>query len=73
MLNTNITAARERLGITKSEMARRCDVAKSTVTAWESGSSCPRPDQLKKLAAVLHVSVADLYAERGAKARAASK
>ena len=57
-----IRAAREALGIDQAELAKRIDVEPSTVGNYEQGTRYPRPEQLRKLAAVLSAPVGYLCA-----------
>lgn len=46
----NISAARERAGITQGELAKRMEVTQGAVSQWESGQTRPRSGTLSKLA-----------------------
>ena len=52
-----ITRLREEAGLTQSDLARRCDVDRRLVHAWERGYSRPGLDTLVRLAEALGVSV----------------
>ena len=45
------------LGITTYRVAMDTGIAQSVFSAWKSGKSRPKPDKLKKIADMLHVSV----------------
>lgn len=50
-----ITAERERLGISKSELARRADVTRQAVQNWEDGITKPNLTNSAALAAALEI------------------
>ncbi len=56
----HIKRARKAKGINQAELARRLDVSRSTVLAWEQGGPGPKLDDLPLIAKELEVSVADL-------------
>jgi transcriptional regulator with XRE-family HTH domain len=60
VLHLNITARREALGMRKIDLARKCNVGKSRITAWEAGT-VPRPATLEKIAKALRTTVSNLY------------
>lgn len=60
-----ITAAREALGISQSELARELGISPQSVQAWESGKNTPRPKRLSSLSSVLCRSVSYLMGEDG--------
>lgn len=51
-----VAAAREALGMTEEELARRLGIKLKTVQAWEQDLSEPRANKLQMLAGVLNVS-----------------
>ncbi len=51
-----VAAAREALGMTEEELARRLGVKLKTVQAWEQDTSEPRANKLQMLAGILNVS-----------------
>lgn len=51
--------------MTMAELARRLDVSQGHVTHWIRGRSLPQADYLDKIADVLSVSYADLFAAIG--------
>lgn len=64
-MNLNLdrdAARRARLlaGLTQSALAARVGVHPITVTRWESGAIRPRPDMIRRLAAALGLTVADI-------------
>ena len=50
-----ITAARERAGLTQTELARRLGIRPQSVQQWENGLSAPRARRLSEVAAALGV------------------
>ena len=56
-----IRELRERLGISQSELARRMGVKHRSVIQWETGKAMPTADKLPKLAAILEVTIDELY------------
>lgn len=59
-----ITAARERAGLTQTELARRLNLAPQSVQQWESGVSAPRARRLAEVAMVLGVSEGYFFQEK---------
>lgn len=55
-LYENIKALREQAGITQSELARRLNVSRASVNAWETGLSVPSAQNIVELASIFHVS-----------------
>lgn len=55
-----IAEAREALGISQSELARRLGVTPQAVQSWEAGKATPRPQRLAEIAIALGVDVARL-------------
>lgn len=51
-----IAQAREALGLTTAQLARRIGVKTRTLYAWESGSSTPRANRLTMMAGIFGVS-----------------
>ena len=62
-LASNIKYYRQRENLTQEELAEKVDVARSTVTQWETGWSQPRMGAIQRIASVLNVSVSDLVAD----------
>lgn len=56
----NIKKARERLGITQTELADKLGVRQSTVAMWETDNSLPRADKLPILAKFLGCTIDEL-------------
>jgi transcriptional regulator with XRE-family HTH domain len=44
-------------GLSQPELATKLDVSNGSVGSWETGPTIPRPDMLKKIAALLDTSV----------------
>jgi transcriptional regulator with XRE-family HTH domain len=61
-----VAAAREEVGLTKSQLANRLGVRLSTIENWESDRSEPRANKLQMLAGVLNVSIVWLLTGSGA-------
>jgi transcriptional regulator with XRE-family HTH domain len=61
-----LTTAREQLGISSRELARRSGIRNSTVSRLELAEvPAPRPDTLKALADALGIDLADVFATAG--------
>lgn len=59
-----IRERRQELGLSASEVARRADVAKGTITRLELGQiTSPRMDNLRSIADVLQIPLTNLLAE----------
>lgn len=41
-INSNIRKLRKQAGLTQEELAEKLEVARSTITQWETGWSSPR-------------------------------
>lgn len=54
--STRVKTAREKLGISQSELASRCDVTVRSISAYETGHAKPRGITLHKLSQALDVS-----------------
>jgi len=65
MFESRIRQARERLGWSQADLARRMHVAQPTVSGWEAGKKSPRVRILARLAALLGVSFEWLSTGRG--------
>ncbi|MGC9368310.1 MAG: helix-turn-helix domain-containing protein [Paracoccaceae bacterium] len=52
-----VAGAREALGLTQSELAKRLGVKLKTVRSWENDLSEPRANKLQMLAGILNVSI----------------
>ena len=53
----SIKKIREEKGFSQEELARKLDVAQSTIGMWESGKRTPKLDELNRLARVLSITV----------------
>lgn len=62
-VSENIKRLRKQAGMTQAELAEKLDVARSTITQWETGWSSPRMGMVQKLAGVFGVTSADMLAE----------
>jgi len=61
-LGRHLKTAREAIGISARELARRADVPDSTIVRIEQGAFAePSPEKLQRMAAVLGLNLADLY------------
>jgi len=56
----SIRALREAAGMRQYELAARMGVKQASVSAWESGSSNPSVENLKKLADIFQCSIDEL-------------
>lgn len=55
--------ARERAGISLTEAAKALEVTKSAISIWENGKGNPLLGNLKKMASLYGVSIAELESE----------
>lgn len=62
-IGDNIRELRKRKGLSQAELAKRMDVAKETVSRWESGRTFIRKTHLEKLVATFNVPVDDILSE----------
>ena len=60
-----VAAARETLGLSQAQLARRLGVKAQTVASWEADRSEPRANKLQMLAALLNVSMVWLMTGEG--------
>ena len=60
-----VAGARESLGMSQGDLARRLGVKLKTVQGWEGDASEPRANKLQMLAGVLNVSITWLLAAEG--------
>jgi transcriptional regulator with XRE-family HTH domain len=60
-----ITGAREAVGLTQEELARRLGVRLRTIRAWEEDLAEPRANKLQMLAGLLNVSIRWLLTGEG--------
>ena len=56
MISERIKELRENAGYSQSELARRLDVTRSSVNAWEMGLSTPTIQYVVAIAKLFHVS-----------------
>lgn len=63
VLGANIRALRAQLGLSLSELARRSDIAKGTLSQLENGSGNPTIETVFSLSNALNVPVSSLLAE----------
>lgn len=56
MICERIRELREQNGLTQAELARKLDVTRSSVNAWESGLSSPTIQYVVALCKLFHVS-----------------
>ncbi|MBK5935137.1 Xre family transcriptional regulator [Rhodovulum imhoffii] len=60
-----LAGAREAVGMTQSELAKRLGVKLKTIRNWEEDLSEPRANRLQTLAGVMNVSIMWLLSGRG--------
>ena len=56
MIYEKIKSLRQDAGMSQAELARRLDVTRSSVNAWEMGLSIPTTQYVAQLAKIFHVS-----------------
>ncbi len=56
MIADTIKALREQSGLSQSQLARRLNITRSSVCAWEQGLSCPTAQYIIELASLFRVS-----------------
>lgn len=56
MIYDTIKTLRQQANMTQAELARKLDVTRSSVNAWEMGISTPSVQNIVELADILHVS-----------------
>lgn len=59
----NIKRERINAGMTQEQLAERLDVARSTITQWETGWTQPRMGAVARLAEVFGMSVSEMVAD----------
>lgn len=64
-LGDRITAGREALGISQSELAQRIGLKDTTIKLWENDELDPRANRIQMLAGVLGVSLVWLLSGEG--------
>ncbi|MEL7462512.1 MAG: helix-turn-helix domain-containing protein [Pseudomonadota bacterium] len=60
-----LAVARDGIGLTQAQLAKRLGVRKSTIEKWEEDRSEPRSNRLQMLAGVLNVSLVWLMTGEG--------
>ncbi len=63
-ISASIAAARDELGLTQKELAKRSGVSQSNISKFENGSARPQISTLKKLADGLGKKLAISFADR---------
>ena len=53
-------SAREKAGLSQSEVAQRLHVRRSSVNAWDKGHGLPKSSRLLEVAAILNCSVEEI-------------
>ncbi len=56
MISDKIKQLREQAGLSQAQLAKRLDVTRSSVNAWEMGLSAPTTQYIVALARMFHVS-----------------
>ncbi|MEN8709119.1 MAG: helix-turn-helix transcriptional regulator [Paracoccaceae bacterium] len=56
-LGDRVTAARERMNMTQTQLAKRMGIQVSTLRGWENDNSEPRANRLSMMAGILNVSI----------------
>lgn len=56
MIYDTIKSLRQQANMTQAELARKLDVTRSSVNAWEMGISTPSVQNVVELAAIFHVT-----------------
>lgn len=56
MISDKIKELREQAGLSQSQLAKKLDVTRSSVNAWEMGLSAPTTQYIVALAKLFHVS-----------------
>ena len=64
---TRITRLRKNAGMSQADLARRLHIKRSSIQAWENGSSYPSTDNLIALSKLFHVSTDYLLARTSSK------
>ncbi|MEM8553629.1 MAG: helix-turn-helix domain-containing protein [Pseudomonadota bacterium] len=60
-----MAGAREKMGMSRSELAKRLGVKTSTIASWEEDLSEPRANKLQMLSGILNVSLTWLLTAEG--------
>lgn len=56
MISEKIKGLREQIGISQAQLAKRLDVTRSSVNAWEMGLSTPTTQYVADMAKIFHIS-----------------
>lgn len=56
MISDKIKEVREKAGLSQAQLAKRLDVTRSSVNAWEMGLSMPTAQYIVALSRLFHVS-----------------
>lgn len=56
MIADRIKELRQQVGLTQSDLAKKLNITRSSVNAWEMGISVPSTQYVVELAAIFHVS-----------------
>lgn len=62
-IGAHIRAARERVGLSQTELAVRLDVTSSTVCDWENGRTYPALENLRKIARITKTRISFLASD----------
>ncbi len=60
MLGNKIYDCRKKNGLSQEALAEKLNVARQTISNWETGETAPNPDQLKLLSEVFNISIDEL-------------
>ena len=60
ILCENLKQARKGVGLTQKQVAEKLKVVESCYANWEQGRTEPNLDMLRKLSALLHITVDEL-------------
>jgi len=72
-LGRNLAQARRQAGLTQEQLAEQIKVEIATVSRYETGATLPSLVTLEAMAAVLHMTIADLLDEEAPQGSAAGK
>ncbi|USS88238.1 helix-turn-helix domain-containing protein [Fructilactobacillus hinvesii] len=59
-LSKKIKKARTDLNLTQSEVAKKLNISRKTLSSWENERSNPDPDSLKQLSSILKIDINEL-------------
>lgn len=65
-----LTARREKAGLSQEEVALALKIDRSTVAKWETGASYPRADKLPAIAALYGCSIDALFRDSSSEDKA---